>query len=88
LPTCPASAPSYANDVALIVAHRCLPCHGDGGIEVATHDLRTYGAVFAQRGAVLDQVFSCTMPPADAGPLASDERQTLLTWLECHAPNN
>jgi hypothetical protein len=88
LPTCPSTPPSYVNDVAPIIAKNCLACHGDGGSEVTSHDLRTYESLYPQRSAILDQVYACTMPPADAGPLPDDERLTLLTWLECRAPEN
>jgi hypothetical protein len=84
--SCPASgAPSYQSDVAPILAARCVSCHSAGGIE-ANAPLDTYAAVYARRGPVLDQVYACKMPQ-DA-PLSPADRQTLLTWLVCDAPNN
>jgi hypothetical protein len=37
---------------------------------------------------VLTEVYACQMPPVDADPLSATERQALLAWLVCGAPNN
>jgi hypothetical protein len=39
---------------------------------------------------MLTQVYRCAMPPdaAIAVPLTTDEREELLTWLYCGAPEN
>ena len=38
---------------------------------------------------MLDQVYACAMPPSDAGvTLSLEEREALLGWLVCNAPNN
>ncbi len=83
---CPSPAPTYTDDVAAIIEARCWECHGPGGAEQARHDFSTYDSVYAQRGSMLTQVYSCRMPPAEAAPLASDERAALLSWLVCGAP--
>jgi hypothetical protein len=85
---CPSPAPGYDASVGPLLAGRCGGCHGDGGIEVNQHDLRTYDAVYRQRSSVLTQVYGCLMPPADAAPLTPGERAALLGWLVCGAPNN
>lgn len=95
---CPTPEPSYSKDVAPILEHYCLQCHGPGGVEYAKEDLSTYAAVLARRAEVLSQVNLCNMPPvsgvADAGveagamPLSDAARVTLLGWLVCDAPNN
>jgi hypothetical protein len=85
---CPSPAPGYDAAVLPLLARRCWGCHGDGGIEVSQHDLGTYDGVFAQRRAVLDQVYGCLMPPSDAAALTADERAALLGWLVCGAPHN
>ncbi len=83
---CPSSgAPSYSATVAPILAQRCVACHSPGGIE-ANSPLDSYGAVYAIRGSVLDQVYACKMPQDT--PLTPADRQALLTWLVCGAPNN
>jgi uncharacterized membrane protein len=84
---CPSPPPSYANDVRPILNARCTTCHGPGGQE-AVRDLTTYQGVFQQRQAVLTQVYSCRMPPSDAAQPTSQERQTIISWLACNAPNN
>lgn len=85
---CPSPAPGYDAAVLPVLARRCWGCHGDGGLEVASRDLGTYDAVFRQRSAVLNQVYGCLMPPADAAALSADERAAILGWLVCGAPQN
>ena len=85
---CPAPPPSYRDRVSTIIESKCGPCHADGGVAVAGHDFTTYGDVYRQRSAVLNQVYGCVMPPRDAGALTAEERATLLGWLVCKAPND
>jgi len=84
---CPADPPSYARDIAPLIQARCLECHAPGGKE-SNRDLTTYDHVYANRSAVLNQVYGCAMPPAGASGLDDAQRATLLAWLVCHAPNN
>lgn len=86
-PTCPTTPPSYANDVAPIIADRCAPCHAPGGVS-STRVFTTYADVYRYRTSMLTQVYGCRMPPATATPLTSDEKATLLAWLACGAPDN
>jgi uncharacterized membrane protein len=86
--TCPAAPPSYTTEVQPLIARHCLQCHGPGGIADARRDFSTYAHVAAQQSIMLDQVYACLMPPANGTPLDPNERQTLLQWLVCHAPNN
>jgi hypothetical protein len=38
---------------------------------------------------ILQDIESCTMPPLDGGTtLSAEERETVLGWLVCGAPNN
>jgi hypothetical protein len=38
---------------------------------------------------ILQDIEGCTMPPLDGGTtLSADERQTVLGWLVCKAPDN
>jgi len=86
--SCPAAVPSYAQDVAPLFASRCQTCHTPGG-EAASVSLADHDTVARQQSEVLHQVFSCAMPvPGEARALSAGERQVLLTWLVCHAPNN
>jgi hypothetical protein len=87
LPTCTSTPPSYTNTIGPLVHERCVGCHFPGST-VTRGDLTTYSNVFALRGTVLTQVYSCAMPPLYATPLSPEERTELLTWLECGAPNN
>jgi hypothetical protein len=86
LPVCPATPPSYANDVAPLIQADCYPCHGPGGSESNKTPLSSYSQVFGLRGSVLTQIYQCKMPPT--GALGDPDRQTILEWLECNAPNN
>lgn len=85
---CPASPPSYRADIAPLIEARCLPCHGPDHSPDTKYDFSTYDSVYAHRTDVLTQVYSCKMPLADAAAPTAIERQELLAWLVCHAPNN
>ena len=88
--SCPptdAGVPSYAGDIAPLMQKYCVPCHMAGGL-ASDRLLGDYPDLFSQRAAVLDQVYSCFMPPPDAGQPTESERVALLQWLVCHAPNN
>jgi hypothetical protein len=87
-PSCPSPPPSWQNDVQPIIASRCYGCHGDGGIEQPVFDYSTYQGVYKNRSPILDDVYACRMPLPDASPPTTAERETLLAWLVCGAPNN
>ncbi|MDP9035112.1 MAG: hypothetical protein M3O50_09915, partial [Myxococcota bacterium] len=87
-PACPSPAPSWMSQVQAIVDLKCNACHGIGGVEQSRFDFSTYQGVHKYFGSMLSSVNSCLMPPRDAGPLAGPERQALLGWLVCAAPNN
>jgi hypothetical protein len=90
--SCPATPPSWKNDVQPLIATYCLACHGDGGIEQSQFDYTTYQGVYKNRAAMVTQVYQCQMPPPDASlpapPLTADQRETIVAWLACGAPNN
>jgi uncharacterized membrane protein len=85
--SCPSPAPSYAGEVQAIIQSRCVPCHAPGGQE-AIKPLLTYMEAYNLRVMMLTQVASCRMPLAGAPQLSPDERQTLMGWIVCGAPNN
>jgi hypothetical protein len=85
---CPSLAPSWMNDVQGIINHRCSPCHVPGGVEFPRVDLSTYAKVHQSFGAILSNVYACVMPPPDAEAPTPAERQALLEWLVCMAPDN
>jgi hypothetical protein len=87
LPTCPTAPPSYQRDVAPIITRECAACHYPGST-IARGVYSTYAQLQAGRGSVLNEVFACKMPVAPVPPLSSDDRTTLLTWIECGGPNN
>lgn len=84
---CPSPAPSYAADVGAIIQSRCASCHAPGG-EEPSMPLVTYDQIKARAPAMLTQVYACRMPKAGAPPLEPGQRQALLEWLVCKAPNN
>jgi len=85
--SCPSPAPSYQAKVAPIINLRCVTCHSPGGQE-ASRPLQTYSQVYSERSAVLNQVYSCNMPPGSAAEPTEQEREALLGWLVCGAPQN
>jgi hypothetical protein len=86
---CPATVPSYANVIAAIVAKKCTVCHQPGGRETA-NQFDTYAKIMKNSNNIhmLTQVYACRMPKSCGEPLTPSERQSLLKWLVCGAPNN
>ena len=78
---CPASPPSYAQ-VGPIFQTKCNSCHSAGG-SAPDRLFDTYDQIAAQQSAVLDQTYSCKMPPAGFAQLTAAERQLVLGWLVC-----
>jgi mono/diheme cytochrome c family protein len=85
--TCPTTQPSYAADVAPVLETYCVSCHQAGGSE-AGKPLDTYRSAVSLGSSVENVVAGCTMPPSsDAQPTAA-QREAVLTWILCGAPNN
>jgi cytochrome c5 len=85
--SCPSTQPSYQTDVAPILESYCVSCHQAGGSQ-ANKPLETYQGASRLSGDVESQVAGCSMPPSsDAQPTAA-QRETILTWVLCGAPNN
>jgi mono/diheme cytochrome c family protein len=87
--SCPkavASYPSYAKTVEPIFQNNCVGCHSPAGGE--GFDLVTYPEVYNQAGAMVSWISECSMPPPSYPPLTTAQRQTLLDWLACGAPDN
>lgn len=82
---CPPSMPSYEHDVVPIMQRDCIPCHSTntGGKDESTYDLAS-----GQKSSILFQVNDCLMPPSGSPQLSPQDRNTLLDWIECGAPNN
>jgi hypothetical protein len=86
--SCPATAPTYHDEIAPLIQSKCVPCHGPGGIEESI-SFTTYKPIYSRRFDVLQRVAHCVMPPADAGvaeQLDSSERELLAAWVVCGAP--
>jgi hypothetical protein len=85
--SCP-SPPSYATQVAPIIASVCVVCHHPGN-RAAGASFATYQAVYDARGNIVAQLEARLMPPPTApAPLTAAQRETLLAWLGCGAPDN
>jgi hypothetical protein len=86
---CPDAAPSYTTEVAAIIARKCTVCHRAGGLEPA-NQFDTWAKIKKNNNNIhmLTQVYSCKMPQACGEPLTPGEKQTMLQWLVCGAPNN
>jgi hypothetical protein len=87
LPACSPTPPSYQQSVAPLIQRLCVPCHFPGNT-LSSLDFSDYAGVHANYGAMLNQLYACNMPPSDAGQPSVDERELLLTWLVCRAPDN
>jgi hypothetical protein len=74
--------------VQSIIASRCGSCHYDGGQQAADMNLGSYDAVFQERSTVLSQIYNCRMPPAGEPKPTVAEREAMLGWFVCGAPNN
>lgn len=85
--SCPMPTPSYKDDISGIMDSHCNGCHGPGGT-APEKPLLTYADLFRQRSAVLNQVYSCAMPPASERPMTPQQRAKVLAWLVCGAPDN
>ena len=88
-PVCPDPQPSYAGQVSAIIQTYCVGCHGPGGQE-ANRPFGTWSDidVHAYAGPMQRQLLACQMPPADAPQPSEQDKQTLIAWLTCGAPNN
>ncbi len=89
LPECTV-APSFSATVEPLVQRTCAGCHGPGGV-AADRDLTTYANVAQLEVTELVQLYSCQMPPADAGPdamLSLPEREAMMQWFICGYPDN
>jgi len=88
LASCPSPPPSYRADVVPVLRQKCFACHAGDGDEVEDHDFSSFAKVRAQRASIEGKVRARAMPPSGRQQLTDPERQTLLWWLSCHAPEN
>lgn len=90
--SCPSTPPSWKTDVQPIINGYCATggCHVPGGISPFPYT--TYADVQMHAARMIVQLQRCYMPPSDASlpakPLPDAERQTLMHWLNCGAPDN
>ena len=75
-----------ANGIGLRRRHAGA-CHDPGQLS-ASFPLAPYAKLYDQRRSVLNQIFTCKMPPACAHELAPEERAALLGWFVCGALDN
>ena len=84
---CPATAPSYEDDIAPLVDARCGGCHYRGNPN-SKQVLETYADLHSSVSVIEHEVYRCQMPPAGEPALSAAERQRFLQWLVCGAPDN
>jgi hypothetical protein len=87
--SCPAATatPSYSLDVAPVLRTYCTGCHAPGGQEHYL-PLDTYHRVSGLAGLVEGEVGGCDMPPPEASQPTQAQRNIVLDWIACGAPNN
>lgn len=91
---CADAAPSFAGDVyPNVFVPVCVTCHSPTGTEPSmplTNYQQIYGSDGTEAREIFNQVFeSCLMPPAGSPVLLTDDqRQTLLDWFACGAPDS
>jgi cytochrome c5 len=89
---CPSPMPSWSSDVQPLIKTYCLMCHEPGGTGYSLADLTSYTHVWMTRAAIASQISQCLMPNQDASPpppqLTTAQRQTIVAWIGCMAPNN
>lgn len=84
------SGATWHDDIAPLMARRCMPCHNDVGH--APMSLEAYPQVFALQGAIRSAVETRRMPPwppaaccadyENSAALTSDERALILSWID------
>jgi hypothetical protein len=84
--SCSKPIPSYSAVIEPILQQNCIPCHGPMGS--AGYSEATYELVDKQVEPILSFVSGCMMPPSSYPPLTAEQRDALLDWLVCGAPNN
>jgi uncharacterized membrane protein len=82
---CPDAAPSFANQIGPLIRTHCTICHGPGQ-QVPT--LQSYTDIMTAQQRIFSQIHACLMPPPPLTPPTSDERQAIMEWLVCRAPDN
>ncbi|NUP12003.1 MAG: hypothetical protein HOW73_38645 [Polyangiaceae bacterium] len=77
---------TFANDVAPMLADRCVGCHEDG--TAPPIDFASYDDVVARADTIIKRVTRPTspMPPPPADPLSPDEYGALLRWRANNFP--
>jgi hypothetical protein len=88
-PACPTVMPSYGAQVRPIVDVWCAPCHFNGGSGTGKgYDFSTLAGLRGGLSTNLTDLHTCRMPPEDAAALSPANRETLIEWLVCDAPDN
>jgi hypothetical protein len=85
-PTC-TETKSFATDVNPIFQNTCAiaGCHAAGSFN-GPGALTTYSQIFNNRAIIRSAVASGTMPKT--GSLSTDQKNSLLCWIDSGAPNN
>ena len=81
---CPDPPPTYAA-IEPVIAERCLPCHY--GMPGGPWPLTSYTHVVDWTDIIRATMLTCVMPPRNSGmTMPSAERELILQWLRCGAP--
>jgi hypothetical protein len=93
-PTCVSPTPSFSTDVEPSFLNVfCSSCHGPGEPENSLFDCSSYAGVSTNLstmpGTLYDFVSTDQMPPSYAAMIPTQaQREVLLNWINCGAPDN
>ncbi len=85
--TCTQTTPSYATDVSPLLYQYCTSCHQPGGSQ-SGKPLDTWANVSNLSSKVESKVADCSMPPSSSPQPTAADRDVILSWIACGAPNN
>ncbi len=86
--SCPSPEPSFSKDVQPIIQSNCDLCHLPGDPSYPGFPYDSYADDKKYASEMLNFVSSCLMPKPPGPPLTEAQRQALMGWVVCGAPNN
>ena len=70
---------TYTKDAQLIFKNRCSQCHNQS---VPDRNWMNYDTAFKNRHKIKSRLENNTMPPGNNTGMTSDERKTIIKWVD------